>query len=439
MKYSPFFLHSLFVNQIFAEICPTNDHIVSFDVLNPINNSLVPRHFFIRLGAATLDSEFVRRNSFQFYICWSFEDYEKCDLDIFDEHKVDTRLSSAFSMNNDFSFSAKICHRIEGCLCETKLLLTCCVDESYFIQEDKKLLEEKSFRFIEWGNAMGTNSDVKTTHWRTHWHCDFSDNLFIVGIKSAALNYDRREVIRKTWLQRDYWKNMCVAFIIGETSIETIKDTLRKEQNIYQDLLLGTDQEVPVNDSYNTLIQKVLGFLFWANRYFQSISGKRLSHDIHTGVNKTRNKFPFSFAVICDDDVYINSTFINVFLRNTPTSGYYGGEVLQKRIKNHIMRPQRENLSIYYISSEMYPLNEMPLFALGNFYILSGDIVNFLIKNTNIPTVKRNRFDEHEDDDDSLQNELYLRPVGHLEDVSIGLWLMTLQVNFQIQKSLQYY
>ena len=50
-------------------------------------------------------------------------------------------------------------------------------------------------------------------------------------------------------------------------------------------------------------------------------------------------------------------------------------------------------------------MNELAPFALGNFYLLSPDLVHYLTKNS-----------------------ASLRSVGTLEDLSIGVWLMSLQV-----------
>ena len=61
-------------------------------------------------------------------------------------------------------------------------------------------------------------------------------------------------------------------------------------------------------------------------------------------------------------------------------------------------------------------MNELPFFALGNFYILSADLVDYIYINTNI-------------DDEGRGRAASLRPVGDLEDVSIGLWMMGLQVS----------
>jgi hypothetical protein len=63
----------------------------------------------------------------------------------------------------------------------------------------------------------------------------------------------------------------------------------------------------------------------------------------------------------------------------------------------------------HYVSQEEYHFDTMPAFALGNFYLLSGDLVYYLSKNYKI-----------------------LQSVGTNEDVSIAVWLWSLQVKLAI-------
>ena len=60
-----------------------------------------------------------------------------------------------------------------------------------------------------------------------------------------------------------------------------------------------------------------------------------------------------------------------------------------------------------YLSYESYELDHLIPYALGNFYILSSDVVTFIVNNT----------------------PEWLRPVGSLEDVSIAMWLLAAQIH----------
>lgn len=79
-------------------------------------------------------------------------------------------------------------------------------------------------------------------------------------------------------------------------------------------------------------------------------------------------------------------------------------KVLEYRLK-HKFLPQREERHRNFLSRAHFPLDQLPPFALGNFYVLSADNARFLADNSHV-----------------------LRPVGTLEDLSVAVWMMGLQV-----------
>jgi len=294
--------------------CPKNDIILSLEAINPLNNSYVPNSFYIRLGASVYSIEKFRERSEDIYYCWSFVDYEKCYLSIFDEEMVETSLSKAIGGNHElFAFKIKLVSRKYGNLCDFQLDLYCCINDSYFLQQRKQETEEKSYSYINWGKSIDYPSEFSGSS----WHCSQTRNhrpkKFIIGLKSAALNFERRDLIRKTWLQSKFWGNTCLAFIIGNSSLSDIASTLLKEKEIFGDLLLGEIDEIPVPDSYHTLPIKFIEFLRWSNHFFSD--------------QTSLPDFPFDYVVMSDDDVYINSTFLEEFVENAPRHRYYAGEV----------------------------------------------------------------------------------------------------------------
>eukprot|EP01034_Spumella_vulgaris_P034326 gene34326-42335_t len=111
------------------------------------------------------------------------------------------------------------------------------------------------------------------------------------------------------------------------------------------------------------------------------------------------------FVILCDDDVYVDINELSNYLQKKARSKqFYAGEVLETRM-NHVFKPLRYPSHRNRLSVEQYPLSVLPPFALGNFYILSWDIAVYLAKN-----VKD------------------LKSTGTLEDLSMGIWLMSLQV-----------
>jgi hypothetical protein len=80
-------------------------------------------------------------------------------------------------------------------------------------------------------------------------------------------------------------------------------------------------------------------------------------------------------------------------------------QVLEYRL-NHKFKRQKDPSHRNYLSSDSYPLDELPPFALGNFYILSDNLGRYLYENMH-----------------------RLKPVGTLEDLSVGFWLLSLGVS----------
>ena len=67
--------------------------------------------------------------------------------------------------------------------------------------------------------------------------------------------------------------------------------------------------------------------------------------------------------------------------------------------------PIRDRQHRNYLPESAYPMSVLPPFALGNFYLLSGDLAGYLAHNADT-----------------------LRTTGNLEDLSVGVWMMGLQV-----------
>ena len=70
-----------------------------------------------------------------------------------------------------------------------------------------------------------------------------------------------------------------------------------------------------------------------------------------------------------------------------------------------------------FLSKDLYHLDELIAFVAGNIYILSLDVVSFIQRNT--PSSPHTLIEKA---------EVWLQPMGTLEDLSIALWLLSLQV-----------
>jgi hypothetical protein len=72
----------------------------------------------------------------------------------------------------------------------------------------------------------------------------------------------------------------------------------------------------------------------------------------------------------------------------------------------HVFLPIRDPSHRHYLSEATYPDGFLPPLALGNFYVLSMDLVRFIARNVGSA----------------------IHPVGTLEDLSVAVWLRQMQV-----------
>ena len=81
-------------------------------------------------------------------------------------------------------------------------------------------------------------------------------------------------------------------------------------------------------------------------------------------------------------------------------------QVLEEQV-GQVFLPIRDPAHRHYISAATYPDDVLPPLALGNFYLLSMDLVRLIARN------------------DSAAG---MQPVGSLEDLSVAMWLRQLKV-----------
>ncbi|KAL4147225.1 hypothetical protein PRNP1_010981 [Phytophthora ramorum] len=175
-----------------------------------------------------------------------------------------------------------------------------------------------------------------------------------------------------------------------DTKLRSVWEAIELEKTVYGDLL--TD-ELDCDDSYFRLADKAKAFFhFAATRYPRA-----------------------QYVMVADDDLYLRLDEIAARLqRRGQRKQYYAGHV--RAIENACkLEPIRDSESRNYLSTGQYPLNELPPFALGANFILSMDCVQFVAKN-------RRR----------------LRDLGGMDDISVALWMLTVQVHPKAFYGLEY-
>jgi hypothetical protein len=284
----------------------------------------------------------------------------------------------------------------------------------------------------------------------------------LIGIKSFALNIDTRNAIRQTWFQflrderpaslRTRTVDFFPFFLIGESDIAhdwraftvdgtSLQSAMDDERSAFQDMLGDLELE-GAKDSYFNLPQKVLKFLKWSQidrPHPQSPQFPLAAPTTTTesATRKTTNSTEFTsetianatefggydpYVIICDDDTYLNLQELRLLVefyesqkqgqgqgqgqgqKRFGGAAVYSGEVLEARL-HHKFKPVHDTAHPHYLPPSAFPFSELPPFALGNFYLLSALPARYLARNAD-----------------------WLQPVGSLEDLSVGFWLLSMQV-----------
>lgn len=176
------------------------------------------------------------------------------------------------------------------------------------------------------------------------------ENVFLLlVIKSAPGNYDRREILRKTWAKERLHNGVWIRriFISGTQDSGFEKQRLNKlievEQHEYKDILQWDFQE----SFFNLTLKQVL-FLEWMGRNCPKVR----------------------FLLNGDDDVFANTDNMIEYLQgltdNDGSKHLFVGHYIK------YMEPIRRPGSKYYVPVQVQPSDVYPQYCSGGGYILSG-------------------------------------------------------------------
>ncbi|XP_045927319.1 N-acetyllactosaminide beta-1,3-N-acetylglucosaminyltransferase 3-like [Micropterus dolomieu] len=175
-----------------------------------------------------------------------------------------------------------------------------------------------------------------------------ADIFLLLVIKSPPLNYDRREVLRKTWAQDRLHNGVWIKriFISGTSSTGLGKTKLNKllalEQEEHNDIL-----QWDFNESFLNLTLKQILFLDWMERNCQNVR----------------------FLLNGDDDVFVNTNNAVEYLQ-----GLKNNDGRRHLFTGHLIRrvgPIRSSKSKYYVPLEVYKSNLYPPYCGGGGFIMS--------------------------------------------------------------------
>uniref|UniRef100_A0A8C7FDF8 Hexosyltransferase n=1 Tax=Oncorhynchus kisutch TaxID=8019 RepID=A0A8C7FDF8_ONCKI len=176
-----------------------------------------------------------------------------------------------------------------------------------------------------------------------------ADVFLLLVIKSSPVNYDRREVLRKTWakerLQNKVWIRRI--FLSGTTGTgfekRTLNKLLRLENREHNDIL-----QWDFNDSFFNLTLKQIVFLEWM------------------GKNCRQARFLFNG----DDDIFANTDNMVGFLQSQKNKD--GDKHLFAGYLIHHVGPIRESGSKYYVPVQVQESDSYPPYCGGGGFLLSG-------------------------------------------------------------------
>ncbi|XP_060110392.1 UDP-GlcNAc:betaGal beta-1,3-N-acetylglucosaminyltransferase 9 [Heteronotia binoei] len=176
--------------------------------------------------------------------------------------------------------------------------------------------------------------------------------FLLIAIKSLVEDFDRREVVRKTWGREGPINGAQVqrVFLLGvpknQTSLPMWETLVRQESQMYRDVLLWGFQ-----DTFFNLTLKEINFLSWAEEFCSNA------------------KFIFKG----DADVFVNvENIINFLEKRDPLEDLFVGDIIYNA------HPIRVRKSKYYIPESMYGLDMYPAYAGGGGFLLSSSTMKKL-------------------------------------------------------------
>ncbi|KAK1940449.1 Beta-1 [Phytophthora citrophthora] len=284
-------------------------------------------------------------------------------------------------------------------------------------KNDERIRKGYKMSLVEWAQRQQHQPDQETLE-RLQFDTEIrgieggktnlSDLLMVIGVRTAGISrFPYRQAIRETWASQSALPEGVKVFFLGcrpytsvpqESALNSTEDAkirrmweaIELEKQVYGDLLTS---ELDCDDKYTSLADKTKEFLhFAATTYPQA-----------------------QYVMIADDDLYLRLDQIVAWLRGLGSrQRFYAGEV--HKIGNGLRSlPTRDPGSPHNLPREVYPLDELPPYALGASFFLSMDCAQFVSK-----------------------NRRWLRDLSGMDDISVALWMLVWQVHPVHHTGLEY-
>ncbi|KAF5183815.1 Hydroxyproline o-galactosyltransferase galt3 [Thalictrum thalictroides] len=172
--------------------------------------------------------------------------------------------------------------------------------------------------------------------------------ILLIGVFSTGNNFERRMAIRRSWMQYGAVRSgeVAVRFFIGLHKNMQVNLQLWKEAQTYGDIQL-----MPFVDYYSLITFKTIAICIMGNKIL-----------------------PAKYVMKTDDDAFLRIDEILSNLKGKDSKGLLYGRISVESA------PHRDRDSKWYISVEEWPHALYPPWAHGPGYILSRDIVKFIVQ-----------------------------------------------------------
>lgn len=175
--------------------------------------------------------------------------------------------------------------------------------------------------------------------------CLANAKLFLlIMVFSAPAHFKARLTIRQTWGSIAERRDISLAFILGN-----VADNKTQQQIVAEDLMFEDIIQADFRDHYKNLSVKSVVMLKWTKTYCGNAQ----------------------FLLKVDDDVFLHPDNLLRYLKG-PTSER-GSVIYGNVLRDH--RPNRDEKSKWYVSTDEYPQSLYPDFATGPSYVYTKNAV----------------------------------------------------------------
>lgn len=193
-----------------------------------------------------------------------------------------------------------------------------------------------------------------------------SSNKFIFTY--AVVNVDdfhKRQIIRQTWANKTYFKNLTTAFIVGLSNETSINHQIKNEQEQFGDLIQGN-----FLDTYRNLSYKLLTVWKWADIYCSNAI----------------------YIARVQDDMFMNTFNMMKFLENEniffPSYNFKNAKftfICPPHIGSKPVRDLNSPFNKHYVTHEeyneqIYNMTKYPTYCSGPAILMTADLAKELFK-----------------------------------------------------------